>query len=150
MILVFLRWTLLCMCRKRCNGWTGTYGESSFFMVAFVVLYWVFLTPLSAHHELLKSCTLRCSSLLTRWQVLSPAVPVEEEIWTAANPEASTEVLKFLLSHHGCSGDSVLLRVGWNARLATWEKKLNTARHYHGVSQQIQTLCLMLSMDRAS
>ncbi|KAG2559161.1 hypothetical protein PVAP13_8NG313884 [Panicum virgatum] len=28
------------------------------------------------------------------------AVPVEEEIWTSANPEASTKVLKFQLSNH--------------------------------------------------
>jgi hypothetical protein len=36
-------------------------------------------------------------------------------------------------------------------RLAIWEKKSNTARRYHGISQHIRTLCnAMLFTDRAS
>jgi hypothetical protein len=72
-------------------------------MVAFVVLI---VNDSGAHGPRIMiywNIFLWCSSLLTRWQVLSPAVPIEEEIWTSANSAASTEVLKLQLPNHACS-----------------------------------------------
>jgi hypothetical protein len=77
--------------------------NSFFFMVAFVVLI---VNDSGAHGPRIMiywNIFLWCSSLLTRWQVLSPAVPIEEEIWTSANSAASTEVLKLQLPNHACS-----------------------------------------------
>jgi len=111
-VLVYLRWTLvlwMCRTKQRCNLQNWTCGIRSFSWLH--LWFWLFIN-LGAHGPRIMiywNISLWCSSLLTRWQVLSPAVSVEEEICTAANPGASTEELKPQLSNNGCSGEDHLL-----------------------------------------
>jgi len=144
-VLVYLRWTLvlwMCRTKQRCNLQNWTCGIRSFSWLH--LWFWLFIN-LGAHGPRIMiywNISLWCSSLLTRWQVLSPAVPIEEEIWTSANSASSTEVLKLQLSNHACS---VRVTACW---LECWMGTKNINQTLLGTTmaslQHIQALYVML------